>query len=338
MINCHDEGSVPRGLVSPDIYFTPAYGGVDASEANGTWRLLEMFDGGWLIPLAVRPLANGVKDATSPYGYSGVYAAANLSDRDLDTAWRETITALSDLGIVSAFLRHSPLVQQAPRTANQVSVVEDHPTTAVDIGPEEGMWERMEGRSRTAVRKAIKAGYTNAVRPVAGEDLVEGSPFRNLYESTMTRREAVPSYTFSDGYYTKLLTALGPNLAISEVISPDGTTHAAALLMRHGRFLHYHLSGSQVEAARLGVNNLLLWGALKYAGTIGVTQFHLGGGLRGEDALFKFKRAFGGRRFTYSATGLVVNEAVYDDLVGRSLGSRAHLGERRHFPAYRAGG
>lgn len=338
MIHCHDERSAPKGLVSPDIYFTPAYGGVDASEANATWVLLEMFDGGWLIPLAVRSLANGLKDATSPYGYSGVYAAETLSDRDLVTAWRETTRALSDLRVVSVFLRHSPLVEQAPRTASQVSVVEDHPTTAVDVGPDERMWERMEGRSRTAVRKALKAGYTNVVRAVAGEDLVEGSPFRTLYESTMARREAAPSYTFSDGYYTKLRAALGPNLAISEVISPEGTTHAAALLMRHGRFLHYHLSGSQVEAARLGVNNLLLWGALKYAGTIGVTQFHLGGGVRGEDALFKFKRAFGGRRFTYSATGLVVDEAAYDDLVGRSRGSAAPKVDSRHFPAYRAGG
>jgi len=59
--------------------------------ANG---LLEGFDGGWPVPVIVRTLEDGTKDAISPYGYSGVYASPSLSSAQVATAWSETVSCL----------------------------------------------------------------------------------------------------------------------------------------------------------------------------------------------------------------------------------------------------
>jgi hypothetical protein len=68
---------------------------------------------------------------------------------------------------------------------------------------------------------------------------------------------------------------------------------------------------------------------------------HLGGGLRAEDNLFRFKRSFGGRRTQFWTGAVVVDERAYDRLVerravvcGRSPGELMGTG---YFPAYRVG-
>lgn len=330
---------MPDGLLTPDLYFRSRYGTADAAEAGGEWLLVEAFDGAWQIPLIVRTINDEDRDATSPYGYSGVYADNAIGPIDITNAYDRTLEALRQLGVVSVFVRHSPLVSQAPARPGQLSVVADHPTVAVGVVDPELMWSRLEGRCRTSVRKAIKCGFTADVRHAAPSDLAPGAPFRTLYEATMARRGARELYLFSDAYYQDLLSALQEDLLISTVHSADGDVQAAALLMRHANFLHYHLSGSTPEAARAGGNNLMLWHALEYAAENGVELFHLGGGLKGEDALFKFKRSFGGQIRTYSASGLIVNEDRYSALSCNDW--QGHQVDRAlesvdFFPSYRA--
>jgi lipid II:glycine glycyltransferase (peptidoglycan interpeptide bridge formation enzyme) len=111
--------------------------------------------------------------------------------------------------------------------------------------------------------------------------------------------------------------------------------------MHDAERLHYHLSGSSVDHARMGSNNLMLWTAAQYAIENGLRQFHLGGGVGKDDDLFKFKRSFGGRELEYSVSGQIISPEPY----------RAHVQQRAkacnvttttlltssYFPAYRGG-
>jgi lipid II:glycine glycyltransferase (peptidoglycan interpeptide bridge formation enzyme) len=201
------------------------------------------------------------------------------------------------------------------------------------------MWQGMKGRSRTAVRKAEKSGLRACIRPVKGADVNDGSPFRALYGSTMMRLGAGRSYLFTDAYYAHLVAGLGDDLLLAEVRDPSHEVVAASLLMRHAPYLHYHLSASTPDAARLGANNLMIWNSMSFGSEAGLKLFHIGGGRRGQDDLFKFKQSFGGLERHFTASGVVVDEERYAELNRRRARAAgidiSEFESANFFPLYR---
>ncbi|GAB2683712.1 hypothetical protein GCM10027194_16230 [Thalassiella azotivora] len=337
-------GDWPTG---PDVYFRSGYGLACAVGEAGEWVGLSVHEDAWLMPLVARPVdtalgVDGVRDAQSPYGYSGVYADPALSASDRRDAWEAALDALRSMGVVSLFLRHSPLVPQDVPTHLGRAVVRDHPTVAMTLSDPDAAWSALSGRARTAVRKAERLGMRADVRRATRDDLAPDAPFRTLYEATMRRLSARPEYVFGDAYYDALLDGLGEDLWLAGVEHPARGCVSAALLMRHGPRLHYHLSGSDAEGARGGANNLMLWHAARYFAGEGVDTFHLGGGVSADDGLFRFKRSMGTRVLSFEARGVVVDEERYVDLTRRHaarLGTSPEaLSSSGYFPAYRAGG
>jgi serine/alanine adding enzyme len=111
--------------------------------------------------------------------------------------------------------------------------------------------------------------------------------------------------------------------------------------MRHKQLLHYHLSGSNQDDARMGTNNLMLWTATQFAAEQGLRQFHLGGGLDRRDGLFHFKHTFGGRELGYDVSGLISDHELYQTHTenrAQECGiSVDELLRSNYFPAYRGG-
>lgn len=332
---------VPEGIESPDVYFLPGYGRAATVADVGTWVLVEGFSGAWQMPLIIRTVGNGQSDAISPYGYSGVYASPSLSTSQIQEAWSATVDSLRAMGVISVLLRHSPLVPQAPDFEGQSSILSGHPTRVLELVDSDSAWSEMEGRCRTSIRKAIKNGYTAEVRPTVDADLAPGGDFRRLYDLTMRRRSASSSFFFGDRYYSELVDGLGPDLFVGEARDSQGSVVSSALFMRHSQRLHYHLSGSSVDDARMGSNNLMLWTATQFAISEGLAQFHLGGGVGARDQLFQFKRSFGGRELEYRVSGLVLDPDLYEFHTRKRAIScdttPAELLASNFFPAYRGG-
>jgi serine/alanine adding enzyme len=335
----HVGDGVPVRVPSPDVYFLPGYGRAASIAESGDWVLFEAFDGAWQVPLIERTLVDGAKDAISPT-FSGIYASPSLSSSQLQDAWAETVNSLRERGVISVLLRGSPLVPQAPLLPEARLIVK-RPTVVLEPADDESAWSDMVGTCRTRTRKAMKNGYTGDVRQAEDQDLAPDSDFRRLYEQTMQRLDAASLYFFSENYYRELLKGVGENLFLAEVRNHEGVVVSSALLMRHAQRLHYHLAGSNLGDARMGVNNLLIWTATQFAIAQGLRQFHLGAGVGLRDSLFDFKRKFGGRELEYSVSGRIIDDDLYqvhtqaraeacgittDELLGSNF-----------FPAYRGG-
>ena len=316
----------------PDVYFTPGYGRAECRPPRESWLGITCYDGLFQLPLVVRAITDDHRDAGSPYGYSGAYADPALSAADLGRAWAHVYEVLREQRVVSVFLRHSPLVPQAPLPSPNTAVVRDHPTVAVDVRDLQAAWSGLQGRCRTAIRKARSHGVTVDIGPATADDLLPDADFRRLYEATMQRRAAAAFYYFDDHYYAQLRGALGDDLLLGRARDADGTVISAALFLRHGGLLHYHLSGSGPEARRLGATNLLVWAAAEHCSPAGVELLHLGGGTGRDDPLYRFKASFGPRRLAYQATGLVIDPAAYDRLTKDAPDGATST----FFPAYRA--
>lgn len=326
---------------APDVYFSAGFGAAEVAGSSDRWLLLHEFDGAWQLPVKLSQRAEtGTCDASSPYGYSGIYADPEVSARDRDLAWARAREALLERGVCSVFLRRSPLVPQAPPPPGAVSVVEGHLTRLMPLGDQETMWAGMEGRCRTSIRKAERLGLVATLAEATPADVATGSPFRALYEATMARKESRADYVFPDPYYQALVTAPDLGLTVGQVRDEAGEVQAAALFLRHGPRLHYHLSGATERGRASGATNQLVWEAARQAATGGVQVLHLGGGLVNGDSLYKFKRSFGGQDLTYSAVGVVLDKARYDAAVvlrAEQLGRRVEeIRASRVFPAYRS--
>ncbi|WP_329108989.1 GNAT family N-acetyltransferase [Micromonospora sp. NBC_01699] len=328
----------------PDVYFTAGYGRAAAGTEPGTWQLVHRADR-ILLPYVVRRLDDSTSDAVSPYGYSGIHVDPGCTPAELERFWNGAVEHWRDAGLVTLFLRFSPLDPASVGAVQQLGVIEltrraDTVTVAVSRGST-AIWAGMEGRSRTAIRKARNAGLAGTIRSAGHDDVVAGSPFRRLYEQTMLRVGSAPGYLFAEDYYRSLVDGLGKALLIAEVRDPSGAVVAAALVLRHRDRAHYHLAGSDPRTVRDGANNLLLWTILEWASESGCTLVHLGGGVRADDGLFQFKRAFGGRRTPFWTGSVVLDERHYTALLdehARTLGRTADdLRCSGYFPGYRLG-
>jgi lipid II:glycine glycyltransferase (peptidoglycan interpeptide bridge formation enzyme) len=199
----------------------------------------------------------------------------------------------------------------------------------------------MSGRARTAVRKAFKAGMTAEVSHASQANLGSDSAFRSLYESTMSRVGASSHHVYGDSYYSTLLSRLSDRVFVVNVATYEGKPAASAMILLDGAVVHYHLSGSDPQAAKSGANNLLLWTILEWSALQSFGSVHLGGGLSADDSLFRFKESFGGASRDFWVGRAVIDQDRYVELASmraESLGvTVTQLKSGGFFPTFRAG-
>lgn len=328
----------------PDVYFTRGYGWAAATAEDAVWRMTR-WDDRILVPFLQRRVEGRWSDGISPYGYAGIHVGPSCGRRDVERLWPQFVEWWRAAGLVSLFLRFSPLDARSSDLTRELPGLNfswqgQNVVVPVDRGAD-AVWKQLAGRARTAVRKAERAGLTAEVRYVDATDVASRSSFRRLYEQTMTRLGSSARYFFSDSYYRALLDGLGKNLLVTEVRDEVGAVVASALVLRHAELAHYHLAGSTPEAARLGANNLLVWAILRWSAENGCRRVHLGGGVTSadDDRLLMFKRSFGGALAPFLTASLVIDDDAYGQLVetaaARTGRSTATLRAAGWFPAYR---
>lgn len=320
----------------PSVYFSEAYGAAESAQTGHQWVSLSDQVGTWQIPLLLRDFEGKATDATTPYGYGGIYVASTLSRDDIEERWHATRDLLADLDVVSVFLRSSPFLE-TPALSDlalpTVQVREPTSTFGIQIHDEEANWAALKGRARTATRKAWGEGLTARVTQLDDQIQSPSHSFRTLYENTMRRLNAADQYYFSNEYFQRLAQLPKDSTALAEVKNNEGVTVASAILFRDPTgTVHYHLSASNPEHARIGANNLLLWEIIRWAGENDYLQVHLGGGLKPRDNLEKFKESFGGTRLNFETAEIVINGERYAELTELN----PHPDARGYFPAYRA--
>ncbi len=336
-----------RGLLGPDVYYSPAYGAATEHSDGARWEVA-VYDGGRaLMPYLRRPVdpalgGEDLFDAVSPYGYAGPWAAEPLGQAGRDAFRASLVARWREAGCVAEFHRLSALLPGAELALSLpgLEVLSLSSTVVLDLTlGHEALWARAEGRSRTSVRKARKLGYAASFRAATAADLGATSPFRRLYEDTMRGVGAGSYYLFPEAYYQALRAV--PGLFVCEVTDSEGVVSAAALFLQWGELSHYHLSGSARQAARDGANNLMIDEAMRGLMARGAHRLHLGGGVKPGDSLFRFKQGFGGESLPFRVARSVVDAPACAALVSARAEQLATTPEALtatgYFPPYRAG-
>lgn len=330
---------------APSIYAEEMYGLALTVSGDQTWCVFADSKDRWRVPIVLSPILQGGFEASSPYGYSGIYGHPSLSSEQVAEHWDHTLQLMRDIGVVSLFLRFPPFKYPGLGIAsflglNDLELELMSKTIEVPISEPNEMWSRMSGRARTAVRKANKTGMTAEVRSASQDSLGAGSAFRMLYESTMNRIGASSHHVYEESYYSTLLSRLSDRVFVVDVTTLEGKPAASAMILLDGDVVHYHLSGSDPHAARSGANNLLLWTILEWSARQGFESVHLGGGVSAGDSLFRFKESFGGESRDFWVGRAIIDHERYAELVNMRAGllgvTVAQLESTGYFPTFRA--
>jgi len=337
-----------------DIYYRPGY--VRAYETAGSDRAVAVTvaAGGstFLVPLIIRPLRQisfghemDGYDAITPYGYGGLLHV----DRPLENS-QDTIQEFCDSlrgwclenGVVSILLRLHPLLQQEEwfhRSQSGVILAPYGRTVALDLHDWNENKDRLSGLSRgrradlNRAHRHLRLTWASESPEHIGEHLLH---FQKIYEERMKELEANKSYFFPPEYYFSLASGLGRDFDVSLAWSGDELV-AGIIYMAGPQFAHAHLTGANETGRLYGASTMLINEGARWARRRGCRWLHLGGGKSGEDALFEFKKTFGGSLFQYSSVWIIADPMRYERLVSIRRAQQGLPEPRANFfPEYRA--
>ena len=338
---------------TPDIYYRPGYARAYQAEGEGKAIALhvETADAAFLLPLLLRPLSklpfvpdDTAQDAITPYGYGGLLWLH--SSQPTPAQLRAGLTALADWckshDVISILLRLHPLLEQdrwlAPLAGPGLSVHIFGPTTAIALDPWSEASMRKGRRSDLGVaRRSLRITWSSSTGPSPGAPSMPDalSLFRSLYEAAMDRLGAAAFYHFPPSYYVALGEGVGDRMAVALAWSGDQPV-GGSIFLADRRFAHYHLSATNDTGRKSKATTLLIREGIDWARARGCRQLHLGGGVRGDDSLFDFKKGFGGEVHQYAFAGLICDPARYQALLAARLAHSGAPPRPDYFPAYRA--
>jgi hypothetical protein len=321
------------GRVRHDAYHLPGYVGLSAVQDGGEPAALIVEGDGasLLLPMVIRPIKEGGRDAISPYGYPGPLVVGTDDSAFLDEALAAGIETLRSAKIVSLFVRLHPILNPTPPRVIG-TLVEHGATVSIDLTlPEHELWKQMRHNHRRDVKRARSRGF-NGIVDVAWSNL---AGLKRLYRTTMDRRTAAAFYYFGDGYFDNFRNALGDHAHLLAAQVGDDIA-AIGLFMEVDGTVEYHLSGSDERYAHWQPTKVMLEFATRWAKARGNQRLHLGGGVGGtDDSLFYFKLGFSPIRQPFRTLRVVLSESEYARLVAAHDPSADPGDLTGFFPAYR---
>jgi serine/alanine adding enzyme len=332
-----------------DVYYLHAYAELCRCMGDGEPFLFAYEDGAGnrvcyvfiRRPLRALPFAEDARlegdwyDIISPtYGYGGPLCA-EPREQVLRAFRAEFEAYCRGANIVSEFVRFHPLLGNHRLLGGMMDVVYDRETVSIDLNrAEEELFARYHPNHQRNIRKALKHGLEFRMLD-AREALQQLEVFYRLYQATMDRVHATPYYYFSTGYLERLFSRFGRGALLGAVFL-EGRMISAALCLREGDTLVYHLGASEEASLHLGTNVFQFHHIALWARRNGLRAFHLGGGHRGRDSLFQFKHRFNPEGTLELNNGRKVHQPeVYARLVESWRRYHAQELPEPYFPAYR---
>lgn len=317
-----------------DCYHLPGWMRASEFSDGGKARAVYATDGQseLLVPIIRRQVDAEGWDAVSPYGYGGpIFSEATSSDF-IDEALRAIVGRLRKTGCISWFIRLHPLLN-ADWQSSVGEIVEQGMTVSIDLTKtEEEHWRETRINHRRNIVKAVKAGVTVHI----DRDFVALPTFIRLYNETMRRLGAEPSYFFDERYYHALVAEAGANLRLF-VAKEAGEIIGATLfsVAWEAGIIQYHLVGTDQRYQHRYPSKVIAQAARNWGRDRGLKRLHLGGGVGGSsaDSLFNFKRGFSPDTHVFKTQRVVVHPERYVRLCD---GDESVLSDLKgYFPAYR---
>ena len=328
-----------------DLHFSPEYLNIyEVTYGVKALCLKKKLNDGFLYqPLILRKIPNtNYSDITSVYGYGGPISTKNckLKIDDLIGFENEFRIWANSINAVSEYCLLHPLLGDFQKKLITVNTEVKFRKKIINLDLSSSLasiWSRIEERQRKAILTAKKKGIR--IEKINGnqDDFLE---FHRQYIKTMEDVGASNFWYFPENYFSNCSSCLGTKKVIILKAIDNGHAIASAIHLYSNNNLYYHFSCSIKEERKKNAMPLLLFESILWAKSMGIKNFHMGGGRTdGEDELFTFKRSFGGQPISSYYYCRKFNSEIYDKLSDeRFLNSSKENKkvDKNYFPLYRA--
>ena len=328
--------------VPHDVYHTAAYHSLPGFGNRGEAFAFSYCENEntflWPYLLSAIDGSEGWNDVSSVYGYPGPVATGDMEF--VQRAWAALRDQWKLQRVVSVFTRFHPLIGNYKVFENLQDGLKGcrriGPTVAIDLRPtSEEQIRSYQKVLRQEIRKTRNLGFTTE----EDSDWQYVPDFIHLYSDTMARRNSRSDYLVDGPWIENFRKALGGDARLF-VTKWNGTVAAALLAMKHGPFLHAHLTGINRDLTAYSPLKVLLDDIREWGTNQGLQSFHLGGGLGGrEDSLFDFKRKFSPGTHEFWTGSWIIDPAVYRALAEQHrlnfTSQGIEIGDPGFFPIYR---
>jgi len=327
-------------ISTPDFYHLPGFAEIEAELLGGeaTAWYFENGDQHCLIPLIKRPISkHGIYDLVSPYGYPGMLSNGKLSAEKALHLFECFNHEAAKEAFVSSFIRMNPFINQwmfdglmngNEKPFEQLTHGE---TVSIDMKSGISTIRRQFSENHKRHLKKLK----NLGCQIAINNWTYRKDFISAYRQTMKRKSAQTYYFFPSSYFGKLKKLLGNRLALITISDKEGKMLSGGLFTQFDKVMQFHLGGTIDEAVNLSPSKMMMDAAVIFGKLNDAEILHLGGGVSANtsDGLFRYKKGFGGRFFSFSTLRFIHQPEVYQKLC-KSL--KANKQDKNYFPAYRS--
>lgn len=325
-----------REVQAEDVFFSPEYLKCNEILYNGQAECFVYQGPEALIiyPYIICPIeGTNYFDITSAYGFGGFIGWPRY--KELDNFRKLFREYCHKRGIVSEFIRFHPFYgnhQISTDETENVTFLQNVVYSRTDISEDE-IKRSINKEAWKKIRKAMR----NELKLIHSLDDYYYEEFINIYYETMIRLNAAKFYLFSRDFFVML--KLLNHRSLQLFLASYGDEIIGGLLVVSSEDFSYNfLSGSKTCYNFQGVNDFLQYNALSWAGQTGKKKHMLGGGLKGEDSLFKFKAKFSPLRLSYYIGRYIYLPDAYEKLCNEYYSSISHSPltvDHNWFPVYR---
>jgi serine/alanine adding enzyme len=275
-------------------------------------------------------LSGDLFDITSPYGYGGYLPSSTRVD--MANFFKIFRQYLRHGNIVSEFVRFHPILENYIYSQHQINLELWNETVYIDLlNDDEIIWNNVKRVCRQAINKASNNNVTISY----DSDCLTINSFYTLYIDTMKKVGADIYYFFSKSWFDSLVNHLHQNIIICNALW-QGEIIASILHLFNEYYMYAFLSASNQDKLYLRPLNLLFFKSAMWAKNKGLKKYHLGGGLKLNDSLFRFKALFSPLRAPFHLGKFIHNQEFYEYLCNRNQHDRisgSFAGD--FFPLYR---
>jgi hypothetical protein len=301
-----------------DVYYSKEYVSASTCLEPGSQPFAVYFeaqDARVWYPFLIRPIPGWgtYTDMITAYGYGGPHLEGN--PERIAEFYKELIGSFcKDKNAVTETIRLHPLTQNHLTVQRVMEVMPVRKTIAVDLIPDytditNNYWKTRRKEIRDSIQK-----YNLQVHQKYGEEAIDS--FLKLYVGTMKRNNALPQYYFDHNYFSKMMKEnplCNPQMLF---VSYEGTIINGKLNLIGKKYAHGHLAAANAEYFYLHPDQVLIDYSIKSAKEAGASMFHMGGGYKEGDGIFKFKSSFSkGKHKLFYIGKQILNQSVYEEII-----------------------
>ena len=211
---------IVKGFTRYDVYYLSGYVKAFMIHGDGEPQML-YYEADGLKAIYVymkrKTAIGGYYDSITPYGYGGVLFEGDISEKMLQTFWKEYVDKMNEECIVDNFVRYHPVLANALPMKAVSNVIDLGKTVAFDLSSEDVIWNNIISKNRNMIRKAEK----NGVEIRHGKGLEFFRDFKRIYNATMEKDHAEEYYFFGDAFYESIDRDLHDNYEMFYAVLTD---------------------------------------------------------------------------------------------------------------------